>query len=149
MATAVTPMRLDGAVEIGRPVDEVFAFVADPRNDPLWCPRVISCRQTGGQGPGPDACYEVEHNPTLQRRHTRWIDVAEWDPPRRLVTRQSDDVAEFTITYLLDPTPQGTRIQQIDEIRWRIARPFRPMARLIVGRHIGDQLGRLKTVLEQ
>lgn len=144
-----TPTRLEGEVEIDRPIEEVFAFVADPHNDPLWCPRVEACQQTGGDGPGPHARYEVVHSPTLQRRHVRRIEVADWQPPRRLVTRQSDDVADFTITYVLAPIPGGTRLRQVDEIRWHVARPFTPIGRLIVGRHIGDQLSRLKAHLER
>ncbi len=32
------------------PPDEVFAFVADTRNDPLWCPNVETVELVGGEG---------------------------------------------------------------------------------------------------
>jgi uncharacterized protein YndB with AHSA1/START domain len=36
------------SVEIDRPTADVFAFVADPRNDPRWCPKVRSVEQAAG-----------------------------------------------------------------------------------------------------
>ena len=142
-------MLLEHAIEIERPPAQVFDFVADPRNDPLWCPRVISCEQSSGDGPAPGARFAALHDPTLQRKHTRTIELLDVDPPHRLATRQEDDIGVFRIAYETEPTATGgTRLKQRDEIEWRIARPFRPVARLIVRRHMGDQLGRLKRLLE-
>lgn len=33
-------MRIEKHVDIDRPIDEVFAFIADPDNDPQWCSSV-------------------------------------------------------------------------------------------------------------
>ena len=55
--------RSDGvvrAIEIGRPLEEVFRFVADARNDPRWCRKVQSVE--GGE-PGMGARYAVVHKP--------------------------------------------------------------------------------------
>jgi len=35
-------MTAETTITVARPVDEVFAFLADPRNDPQWCSRVSS-----------------------------------------------------------------------------------------------------------
>ena len=141
-------MLLEGSIDIDRPIETVFDFVADPRNDSRWCPRVISCEQRPGESPGRGARYDVLHDPTLIRRHTRSIEIVEFDRPRRMVSRQEDEVAAFTISYLLERTPRGTRLTQRDEIAWRISRIARPVAKRIVGRHIGSQLRKLKQVLE-
>lgn len=140
--------RIEYELEIAAPAEQLFGFVADSRNDPRWCPRVRWCEQRGGDGPAPGARYEALHSPTLRRTHTRWIDVLESEPPRRIVTRQEDEVARFTITYTLSPTETGTRIAQRDDIEWKVPRLAQPVARLIVKRHIGDQLRRLKRVAE-
>lgn len=141
-------MRLEGSTEIAAPIETVFSFVADPLNDPQWCPRVIWCRQRGGDRPGPGARYEAFHNPTFRRKHTRWIDILEFDAPTRLVSKQEDEIAAFTISYLLEPTARGARITQRDEITWKVPKVALPIAKRIVQRHLGQQLRTLKQVLE-
>ena len=45
--------RIDGAVVIKRPVDEVFDFVADERNEPRYNPGI---RRAEKLSPGPIGC---------------------------------------------------------------------------------------------
>ena len=61
---------------------------------------------------------------------------------------QEDEVARFTISYSLEPSEAGTRLTQRDEIEWRIPRLSRPLAKLIVRRHLRAQLATLKQLLE-
>ncbi|MEA2473734.1 MAG: hypothetical protein QOE06_1649 [Thermoleophilaceae bacterium] len=145
----VLATQLEGDIEIRRPVGDVFAFVADPCNDPDWCPRVLWCRQSEGDGPGPGARYEAMHKPSgYPRRHIRRIEVLEYDAPRRVRWVQEDQIGVFDITYELEPTEGGTRLTQRDEIKWKLplAGPF---GKRIVGRHIGEQQQDLKRVLER
>ncbi|HEX8648073.1 MAG TPA: SRPBCC family protein [Thermoleophilaceae bacterium] len=140
--------RLEGDIEIRRPLEEVFRFVADPRNDPSWCPRVEWCEQREGDGPAAGARYEAMHRPSgYPRKHIRRIEVLEYDPPHRIRWRQEDQIGVFDITYTLEPAGDGTRLLQIDEIEWKLplAGPF---GKRIVGRHIGEQQQDLKRVLE-
>ena len=139
---------LSGSIEIEASIEETYAFVSNPENDSLWCPRVLWCRQREGNGPEVGARYEALHRPTLQRRHSRWIEVVEAEPPRRIVTRQHDEVGDFTITYHLEERRPLTLLRQHDEIEWKVFRPVVPVARLIVGRHIGAQLAGLKRLVE-
>ena len=140
---------LEGSVAIDRPPEEVFWFVADPRNDPRWCPRVATCAQVEGDGPAAGARFDAFHRPSLQRPHHRMIELLEVTPPRRVHSRQSDNVGVFTITYELEPAGAGTLLRQRDDIAWRIPTVFVPIARRIVAAHIPDQLGRLKELLER
>jgi uncharacterized protein YndB with AHSA1/START domain len=139
---------IEHQLEISRPLDEVFAFVANPLNDPQWCPRVRTCHQRVGEELAPGARYLAFHHPTLQRPHERIIDIVALEPPRRIVSEQKDNVGHFTITYLLEPTGTGTRLTQRDEIEWKVLRPFHFVGRRIVGRHIVAQLDNLKGLLE-
>lgn len=141
-------MLITGSAEIERPIETVFRFVADPRNDPQWCPRVKRCEQREGSGPGRGARYEAFHDPTFQRPHRRGIEVVTFEPPRRIVTTQRDRIGDFTITYLLESTSGGTLLTQTDEIVWKLARPIHPIAMRIVRRHIGEQFATLKQLLE-
>jgi uncharacterized protein YndB with AHSA1/START domain len=141
-------MPLQHSIEIHRPLEQVFKFVADPRNDPQWCPRVTACVQRVGDGPTVGARYEAAENPTMRPKQTRWIDILECDPPHRVVTRQDDLQGSFVITYTLERTAAGTRLTQSDEIAWKVPRIGVPIGNFIVGRHIPDQLRRLKKLLE-
>jgi hypothetical protein len=43
-------VRIEGGIVIGRPVEDVFDFVADERNEPLYNPRMIRAEKVT---PGP------------------------------------------------------------------------------------------------
>jgi uncharacterized protein YndB with AHSA1/START domain len=45
-------------VDIDRPIDEVFAFLADGENDPKFSPRVLEIRKTTDGPPGVGTVYE-------------------------------------------------------------------------------------------
>ena len=52
-------IRIEQSVEIERPLEEVFAYVADPRNDEQWTPAVEETRKTS-EGPlGADTTFEA------------------------------------------------------------------------------------------
>jgi hypothetical protein len=139
---------LEHSLVIDAPMEAVFSFVGDPRNDSHWCPRVVWCQQRIGHEPGLGARYEAFHRPTFQRAHRRWIDVVDFAPPMRMRSRQEDKIAVFSIDYLLEPTAEGTQLTQRDEIAWKIPRLHLPIAKRIVGKHMGDQLATLKRLLE-
>ena len=143
-------MRIHDAIEIERPVDAVFAFVADARNDPRWCATVKSCEQRAGDGPGPAARYLARHRPTpFHPVMSRSIEVVEYDPPRRVRWRQEDRNGVFDIAYRLEPCARGTRFHQEDAIAWKVPRPVGRMAeRAFVRRHIRQQMRELKQALE-
>ena len=47
----------EATVRIDRPMEEVFDFVADSENDPLWCIPVIETTRIAGDAPGLNARY--------------------------------------------------------------------------------------------
>jgi len=68
---------------------------------------------------------------------------------RRIRTRQEDNIAIFTIDYLLAPTSSGgTRLTQRDEICWKGTPVHRVVGTRIIRRHMRDQLESLKRLLE-
>jgi uncharacterized protein YndB with AHSA1/START domain len=144
-------MAVERSIEIARPPEEVFAFLADARNDPRWCATVVACEQLAGDGPGPDARYEASHKPTpFHRVMPRAIEVVEYAPPRLIRWRQEDGNGAFHITYEVEPAAVGARFTQRDRIEWKVPGPVGRMAeRLFVRRHIGEQMEDLKRLLEE
>ena len=144
-------MGVERSIEIARAPEEVFAFLADARNDPRWCASVVACEQRAGDGPGPEAAYRASHKPTpFHRVMPRTIEVVEYAPPRLLRWRQEDANGVFNIAYELEAAGAGTRFTQRDSIEWKVPRPVGRMAeRLFVRRHIGEQMADLKRLLEE
>jgi hypothetical protein len=142
-------MRIERAIVINRPTQEVFDFVAEPENDPLWCRKVMSVEQVEGTGPGPGSRYAVVHRPIPGRppRDLAHSCVA-WEPPRRIEWHGDDGTDVFQVEYLLEATPDGTRLRQTSNAELRVARLLRPIFRLGIGRDIAGQLRVLKRVLE-
>ena len=62
LATCATVL-IEREIEIQRPVDEVFDFLLDARNDPDWCHKVQSVELVSRDGPGTGARYRVVHKP--------------------------------------------------------------------------------------
>lgn len=135
--------------EIDRPVDDVFAFVADSTNDPGWCKNVLECEQVEGDGPGPGARYRAVHKPGPKASELA-ITVLEYEPPRRIVYEQVDDAGTFVVTYDLEPAGDGrTRITQTDETSWNgVFKVLSPLMHLVVRRTLPKQFAVLKETLE-
>jgi len=143
-------MAIERSVEIARPPADVFAFVADARNDPRWCSTVAACEQRDGSGPGPGARYVARHKPTpFHRVMPRAIEIVEYEAPRLVRWRQEDANGVFHIAYEVEPTAAGARLTQRDAIEWKVPLPVGRLAeRLFVRRHIAQQMQHLKRLLE-
>ena len=91
------------SVVIARPGEDVFAYLADARNDPKWCPKVLSVEQIEGDEPGPGARYRVTHRPIPVRParemgHT----CLSWTPPNRIQWREDDGTDVLIVIYTLE-----------------------------------------------
>jgi uncharacterized protein YndB with AHSA1/START domain len=143
-------MEITRSVEIGRTIDDVFAYVADPRNDPEWCPKVLSVAHTSDGGPGPSARYDVVHRPVpiLSRRRMDYVCLG-WEPPNRIDWREDDSTDLLHVTYLLDDLGQSTRMTQRSRAELAAPRVLHPLMRLGIGHDIARQLKTLKRTLER
>jgi uncharacterized protein YndB with AHSA1/START domain len=141
--------RLERSVHIDRPVDAVWAVVSDPRRDPEWCKRVLSCEQLQGDGPGAGARYRAVHRPQRLRKPMELdVRIEAFDPPHRMVLREQDTDGTFHVEYELRPKDGGTRITQRDEVDLTgVPRLAHPIARLEIGRHIDEQFRALNRLL--
>ena len=142
-------MPIEQVVTIARQRQDVWSFIADARNDPVWCEKVVSVEQVAGAGPGPGARYRVMHAPRPRKPPVELaMEVVEFNPPHRLRWWEEDADAVFDVLYELEPEGSGTRLTQGDEIDWKIPKPLRPIGRIMVSRDIKRQFQSLKQVLE-
>jgi uncharacterized protein YndB with AHSA1/START domain len=141
---------IEQTILIDRSLEAVWQYVADPRNDPRWCAKVISVEQLTGDGPGPEASYRVVHRPVrLKKPKQLEVTVEEFNQPHRMRVREEDDDAVFNATYDLESVGEATRLTQRDRIEWKIPKFQRPIGNRMVSRDIENQLSALKRLLER
>jgi len=130
-------------ISIARSVDDVYAFLADPGNDPSWCTRVRSVERSG------DGEYRVMHKPLRiqPRPYELRMRLLEADPPNRLRWEETDRDGTLVVEYELAATPSGTRFTQRTDLSG-LSPLVRFFARRTIPRHIAEQARALKAHLE-
>lgn len=75
--------QFEARTEVGRPVEEVFAFLADGRNDPKFSPRVLEITKTPD---GPTAVGTVFSSSVKDAgmKSKREFRITEFQPPTRI-----------------------------------------------------------------
>ena len=135
-------------ITIDRPVDEVWDYVLDTRNDPVWITNVVDV------GRGADAPVEVgleieETYKFLGVRLPMTLKVTEHEPPRRSAIEFSNGPVSGRGSYQFDAVDGGTRFTMTMDTDahgfFKLAEPvFARMAR----RDVAASLGNLKDILE-
>ncbi len=136
-------------IVVGRPIDEVFAFVADPLNDPEWCLTVRDPQQVEGDAPAVGAEYRFMHKPGPVKYAPITVRIMELDPPRRFKARSEDAQGFYEYRYELEPVDGGTRITHRTESHFTsLLRFIAPLLKGHLGKVMNGQLQTLKTLLE-
>ncbi|MFD8006236.1 SRPBCC family protein [Streptomyces mirabilis] len=101
--------QFEAVVEVARPIDEVFAFLADGENDPKFSPRVLEIEKTtdGATAVGTVYASTVKDAGLKTRRRFR---ISEFEPPRRI---RWNEISKNLVTaaeggYDLESLTQGT-----------------------------------------
>lgn len=104
----MSTIKVEETVEIDRPVNEVFAYVADPENLATWTGIVLEVRKDGG-----DRFTVVQK--FLGRRFETPCEVTASEPNRRYVYRSVGGPIPYTFSYTLEPSGAGTRFTNTGE----------------------------------
>jgi uncharacterized protein YndB with AHSA1/START domain len=135
--------------EIERPVDEVFAFLAEPANLPRWQPSLLEVRphRRGPLRPG----AEVTEVRTFLGRvmETTWV-CTEHEPTRRSVIESDQGPVPFKGIWELEPAaPHATRFTWTLETGGLAARLANAVAKRMTCQQLTADTLRLKQLLEQ
>ena len=132
---------------IDRARDDVFAFLADPENDPRWRSGVLDLTHVSGRGVG--ARYAQGVKGPGGRRIPADIEITEFDPGRSLAFQTLAGPVRPRGRYLLSAAEGGTLV------RFNLEADLRGFKRLMsstvqrtMDKEVG-QLDRLKRILEQ
>lgn len=109
---------VEGQIIIHRPVDEVFDFVADERNEPRFNPQMRRAEQTsaGPIGVGTTFCAE---SMSRGRPVEMTITFTDYERPRRLTSSTHLSNMDIQGTLTFDPVPEGTRMRWFWELKSR------------------------------
>ena len=95
-------------VTIRRPIADVFAFIADGLNGPQWRPGITDITLVSGSGVG--AAYKQGVKGPGGRRVDADYRVTAYEPNHRLAFEATAGPVRPTGEYLLDETPEGSRL---------------------------------------
>jgi hypothetical protein len=118
--------QIQGEIEIGRPIEEVFDFVADERHEPDFNPRMLSAEKLT---PGP---IGAGTRFTARMRGPRpvglTVELTEYDRPRRLGSRTHLSAMDIEGALTFEPGGNGTRMRWAWELEPHgVLRLLRPL----------------------
>lgn len=99
----------EGSAVVERPIEEVFAFVANPTNIPSYQDKVISTEITskGTLGEGTQFLETVQMGPG--KMHVSCV-VTAYDAPRRVAFSARGSMVHCDAEYVFEAAAGGTRV---------------------------------------
>jgi hypothetical protein len=140
--------RVDGDIIIRRPVESVFDFVADERNEPRYNPRMLTAQPLSDAPIGLGTRFRAELK-TMRRTMPMTIEFIGFDRPRRLASATHSSMMTTVGALTFEPAPEGTRMRWSWDVQPRgLLRLMLPIVALIGRRQERTIWGNLKRLLE-
>jgi hypothetical protein len=108
--------RIAGEIVIGRPVDAVFDYVADQRNEPRYNPQMVRAEKitAGPVGKGTRFRSAVA---SKGRTAEMLIECTGYDRPALFATTTTMEQADISYTLTFEPAAAGTRMRWSGRVR--------------------------------
>ena len=133
-------------IVINRPRDDVFAFLADPENDPQWRGGVLDLKRVSGSGIG--ARYAQHVKGPGGRRIPADIEITELTPGKTIAFQTITGPVRPRGRYLLAANNGGTRVRfELETELKGLKRLIGPTVQKTMNNEVG-QLDSLKRVIE-
>jgi carbon monoxide dehydrogenase subunit G len=137
----------ENTVIIQRPVEDVFAFLADFQNIPKWNYAIV---ETTKVSPGPVGVGTTYHQTrSVPSRSEERFEVTAFEPASHLEVQGQIGPFRAKISYLLESTGSGTRLRnpvELESSGWSTL--VAPLATSRVKRAVAANLDTLKQLLE-
>jgi uncharacterized protein YndB with AHSA1/START domain len=136
------------AVQISRPPEEVFAFVADARNRPLWDESVGTEELTSPEPIGVGSTVRTGLR-SMGRDYVLTWEVTEHEPPSRQAIESTSGPFHTTLAYQLRPHDGGTLVQfSVTGHPTGMLRLLQPLIARSTQKNLDRGFPRLKRLLE-
>jgi uncharacterized membrane protein len=96
-------------VTIARPVDEVFAFFANPENDPKWRPGLVKITRESGEGVGARYLQQLKGPGGVSIKTV--TEVVTLDPPALIEFTTVKGFVPPSGRFLFSEAPGGTNVR--------------------------------------
>lgn len=138
------------AVDIARPSREVFAYLADMGNNPVWQKGMVSCEWTSEVPIAVGSTYDQRAR-FLGRDIITSFEVSEYEPGRHIRILSTESTMPLDIARTVDPDGDGacrvTAVIRGEPQGWQAA--LAPLMKRVVARSVNGDYGRLKELLEK
>ena len=104
------------SVRIGRPVEEVFAYVTTVENFTKWMGDLIRASWQTSPGPVGLGTTFTQTNHFLGRNFDTDFEVITYEPPRQFCVVATSGIAPFGGCYTFEPVEGGTQFTSIAEV---------------------------------
>jgi uncharacterized protein YndB with AHSA1/START domain len=94
------------SILIDRPVDDVFAYVADVTNDPAWHTDILEARKTTEDPVGMGTVWHTRFKPSMDISEADMA-VVSFEPNRLLAMKGDVGPMHPTLTYRFEPADGG------------------------------------------
>jgi uncharacterized membrane protein len=120
-------IRVNAAVDIAKPPQDVFAFLADIGNAPRWQRGVVSSHKVS-EGPMRVGTRFTETMRVMGMKFDANCEVTVFEPPQRLTMVADGRLVRYEGGFTFDPAPVGTRLAVNAQIAlkgfWRLLAPL-------------------------
>jgi len=110
--------RVEGEIVIVRPVEEVFDFVADERNEPRYNPRMVRAEQASSGPIGAATKFQTELK-TMGRLMSMTVEFTRIERPCLLASRTTSSMMETKGSLTFESVTAGTRMRWSWDVRPR------------------------------
>lgn len=138
------------STKINRPVDQVFAFVADMENEPQWHTDALEVKRLSGGQVGIGTSFQVQFKPSPMGPSEGTVELVEFEPGRRIVARSELGNMKPTVTHVFEAADGDTSVTRRIQIETSglMMMLMRPMMKMMVRRRNLEFIANLKRVLE-
>ena len=143
-------IKAEQSIDINRPIEDVFAFVADQSNAPRWQSGILQVRRMTDGTIGVGTRYTSVRK-LMGRRLEASNEYTEYEPNKKIVFKSTSGPMDFSAGYLTEATPEGggTRLTSWIEMQPRgFADLAEPLITSSLRRDVEANLAELKDLLE-
>lgn len=140
--------RSEATIHIERGPDEVWAFIADPDNLPVWNTALVTAESDGPMEKGAKISGQVKF---LGKKIDYVNEVTEFDSPRRTEYRSVESPFPWHGGTILEQDGNGTKVTaflESENIRGFFGKLGDPIVAKMYGRQMRSDLENLKEILE-
>jgi len=141
-------IKVEKSIVVRRPIGEVFAFVADQTNAPMWQSGLLEVRRTT-EGPLGIGTQHTAVRKFMGRRVEATNEYVVYEPNKEVTFKGIAGSAHFQHSYLTEPTSEGTKLTSRMEMRSNgLFGLAEPLITSSLRREFAASLGELKSRLE-